>query len=128
MCSNEEPIPAVGLPPGPSQRGLGRCEKWAERELNLIFRIRPGRSRLTESVEERFCRPEVRRIEPFCKLIVERLEECDCIHRTALIAQQPGEARGGAQFPGERALPARPVERPPEVVLGCGVRIRCTLQ
>src|SRR5258707_7900059 len=36
----DAPIPAVGLPPGPpgpSQRGLGRCEKWAERELNLIL-------------------------------------------------------------------------------------------
>src|SRR5580700_9419741 len=98
-CADSGRWAAAG-PAGSEPKGLGRCEKWAERELNLIFRIRPGRSRLTESVEERFCRPEVRRIEPLCKLIVDRLEECDRIHRTALIAQQPGKVRGGAQFPG----------------------------
>jgi hypothetical protein len=47
------------------------------------------------------------------------LEECDCIRRTALIAQQPGKAHGGAQFPGQGALLASPVKRLPEVPLGC---------
>jgi hypothetical protein len=37
---------------------------------------------------------------------------------SALISQKPGEARGGAEFPGLRALSARAVERSPEVILG----------
>jgi hypothetical protein len=37
---------------------------------------------------------------------------------SALLAQQLGEARGGAEFPRQRALAARPVERLPEVALG----------
>jgi len=73
--------------------------------------------RFCESVEKRFCRFEVGRIEPFGEPVVDRLQECRRIGESTLIAQQPGKARGGAQFPGERALPARPVERLPEMAL-----------
>src|SRR4029077_13679298 len=74
--------------------------------------------RLRERVEKRFCRFEVGRAEAFSEPVVDRLEECDRISRTTLIAQQPGKARSGAQFPRERALPARPVEGLPEMTLG----------
>ena len=73
---------------------------------------------LRESVEKRFCDLEIGRVEPLGEPVVDRLEERLRVGGTALIAQQPGEARGGAQFPGQRALPARPVERLPEVILG----------
>src|ERR1700731_3548896 len=74
--------------------------------------------RQCESVEQRFCGFQVGRIEPFGKPVVNRLEECCRIGGTVLVAQQPGKARGGAQFPGQGALPARPAERLPEVTLG----------
>jgi len=35
-----------------------------------------------------------------------------------LVAQQAGEARGSAEFPGQRTLLARPVERLPKMILG----------
>ena len=35
-----------------------------------------------------------------------------------LVSPKPRETRGGAQFPGQGSLPARPVERLPEVILG----------
>ena len=33
--------------------------------------------------------------------------------------QQPSEACGGPQFQGQSILPPRPIERLPEVILGC---------
>ena len=47
------------------------------------------------------------------------------ISGTAL--QQPGEARGGP-FPGEGTLPAHPIERLPEVILGHRRGSGCALQ
>ena len=46
-----------------------------------------------------------------------RCEEGLGVSGAALVAQQPSEAGGGAQFPGESPLPARPVERPSKLVL-----------
>jgi hypothetical protein len=50
-------------------------------------------SGLSESVEKRFCRFEVGRVEPFGKPVIDRLEECRRIGGTALVAQLriPGE-------------------------------------
>ena len=62
--------------------------------------------------------PRCERFNRYRASAVDRLEEGHGISGTALIAQQPGEARGGGQFPGEGALAARPVERLPEVILG----------
>ena len=73
---------------------------------------------LLESVAMRFCDFEVGRVEALGQPVRDRLEEGHGICGTALIAQQPGEARGVGQFPGEGTLPARPIERLPEVILG----------
>ena len=54
----------------------------------------------------RFCDFEVGRVEALGQPVRDRLEEGHGICGTALIAQQPGEARGGGQFPGEGTLPA----------------------
>jgi hypothetical protein len=35
-----------------------------------------------------------------------------------LVTQKLGQARSGAQFPGQGVLPARPIERLPKVFLG----------
>jgi hypothetical protein len=84
--------------------------------------LAPADRGILESVEKRFCRPEIGRVEPLRKPLVDRLEERRCLGGSALIALQPGEARGGAQFPGQNAISARPVECLPEVILGpsCG--------
>jgi hypothetical protein len=59
---------------------------------------------------------------------VDRLEKRYRISGTAMIAQQPGKARGGAQFPVQDALLACPVERLPEVILGRRRGSWCALQ
>jgi ATP dependent DNA ligase domain len=88
-------------------RSPGRA--WPDR---AIHRECPHRrmSGLSESVEKRFCRFEVGRVEPFGKPVVDRLEDCRRIGGTALIAQQPGEAGGAAQFPEQGPLAASPLE------------------
>ena len=73
---------------------------------------------LAEIVQERFCRLEVGAVEPLGKPVVDRLQQRHPTGRSALIEEQLREARGGAQFPGPGALPARPVERLPKVMLG----------
>ena len=45
-----------------------------------------------------------------------------------LLAQQPREAGGGAQFPGQGSLPARPTERLLVVIFGRRRGSRCSLQ
>src|SRR5271155_2278492 len=74
---------------------------------------------LCQIVEQFLCHFEIGGREPFGKSIVNREEECRRVGGTILIVQQPGKAHGGAQFPGERALPACPVERLPKVILRC---------
>lgn len=45
-----------------------------------------------------------------------------------MFVQQPREARGGTQFPGRRALPARAAERLPKIILGRRGGSLCALQ
>jgi hypothetical protein len=56
---------------------------------------------------------EVGLVEPFGKPVEDRLEDRHRIRGTALIAQQPGKAYGGTQFPGQGALPPCPTQRLP---------------
>jgi hypothetical protein len=63
---------------------------------------------------------EIGRLEPFGEPVVDRLEELQRLRGTALIVYHPSEARRGAQLPGQGTLPARPVERLPEIVFGSG--------
>jgi hypothetical protein len=53
-----------------------------------------------EKIKKSLRRFEVGGVEPLGKAIVDRLKERQDIGRAALIAQQPGKARGGPQFPG----------------------------
>jgi integration host factor subunit beta len=80
---------------------------------------RPGGSSI-ESLKKRLCLPQVGGIQPFGEPVINRLQHSLCASDTDMITQQPGEACGGTQFQGQRALPARPVERLPEMELGCG--------
>ena len=64
---------------------------------------------LCERVEQHFRGFQVGRVEPFGKPLIDRLEERCRIGGTALIAPQPGQTGGAAQFPGQCLLPARPV-------------------
>ena len=77
-----------------------------------------ARSRLVEIVQKRLRRPEVRGIEPLGEPVVNLPQQRHPVGGPALMVQQMCKARGGAQFPGQRALPARPVERLTEVILG----------
>jgi hypothetical protein len=88
----------------------------------------PHVGRLCERVEEGLCSFQIGRGEPFGEAVVDRLEKRQAIRGTALIGPQPGKARCGAQFPGQRTWPARPIERLPEMILGRRRRSKCALQ
>ena len=90
-----------------------------QRPVHDISSNRPGGSSI-ESLKKRLCLPQVGGIEPFGEPVINRLQHSLCASDTDMITQQPGEACGGTQFQGQRALPARPVERLAEMVLGCG--------
>ena len=62
----------------------------------------PGRQ-LTPVRRAVLLRLQVGRVEAFGKLVVDRLQKCCCIGDMTLIAQQPGKAGGGAEFPGDLA-------------------------
>jgi hypothetical protein len=61
---------------------------------------------------------QVCRRETFGEAAVNRPQQRARLRNPLLVSPKPREARGGAQFPGQGSLPARPVERLPEVVLG----------
>src|SRR5271166_2600505 len=60
--------------------------------------------------------------------IINRRQKFARLVAPSLVAPQSRKARGAAQFPGERALPARPVERLLELTLGRRCGSRRTLQ
>ena len=82
----------------------------------------------SELIEQRLSRFEIGRLKTLGETAVDRRELLARLFSPALIAPHPREAGGGAQLPGQRTLPARPVLGLPEVILGrCG-RIRRVLQ
>src|ERR1700737_465975 len=54
---------------------------------------------LLEFVEQRFCLFEIGGVEAFGEPAVDRREQVAGFGAAALVAAEPGEARGGAQFP-----------------------------
>src|SRR6516164_2441262 len=60
---------------------------------------RTSSSLLPEFVEQRLCVFEIGRIKAFGEPAVERGEQVAGFGLAALVAAQPGEAHGGAQFP-----------------------------
>ena len=76
------------------------CPSLQRGRTTRLRRKRTPRRPLLESIEKSLCRLEVGRVEALGEPVVDRLEERHRVGGTALIAQQPGEARGGAQFPG----------------------------
>ena len=88
-------------------QGFFRGGQVFDRECHAEFRARtksdgngvPSQASLPESVEKCFCHPEIGCVEPFGESVVDRLKEGQRLRGTALIAQQPGETRRGAQFP-----------------------------
>ena len=67
--------------------------------------------RLCERVEKGLRSLQISRVEALGEAVADRLEERPRVSGTALFAQQPGEAGGGPQFPGQGAPQARPIER-----------------
>src|SRR5271154_2467115 len=114
----------------PSARSSRRCGRTRKRANSIAVGVGGLGSILaapsfeqnfgsSQIVEQFLCRFEIGGREAFGKPVVDRLEERSRIGGTAPIVQQPGEARGGTQLPGERALPTCPVERLPKVILRC---------
>jgi hypothetical protein len=129
-----------GREPG-SQSGRGdkRSRAFPRRfELKLNQRSLRSAERANQSaaksidlgprVEEPLCSLQISGAEPLGKSVVDRLEERCGFSGTALIPQQASKARGGAEFPGQRTLPARPVWRLSEEVLRRLRGWRTTLQ
>jgi hypothetical protein len=73
---------------------------------------------IVKTVDQCLCGFEIISFETLGEPIVDRREKRNRLCGPILVAQQPCEARGGAQFPGQRTLPARPVERLPVVIFG----------
>jgi len=83
---------------------------------------------IAQLVQQLSCRDQIAGAETLSEAVVDGLETGDGIGRAALVSQQASEACGDTQFPGQRALPARPVERLLEVILGRCRGSRCALQ
>jgi hypothetical protein len=60
--------------------------------------------------DQRLRGSEIRRIKALGKPIMDWREQLKRLLCPALVAPQPGEAGGGAQFPGEGTLMPRPVD------------------
>ena len=61
---------------------------------------------LQEFGQQRLGLCEVRCVKAFCEPLVNRSEQLAGFDLLALLLPQPGQTRGGAQFPGLRFLPA----------------------
>jgi hypothetical protein len=68
--------------------------------------------------DQRLRRSEIRRLEALGKPIIDRCEQFKRLFCSASVVPEPREARRGAQFPGQSALPARQVESLRKVILG----------
>ena len=95
-----------------------RLGRWRDGVLPVALVAGAG----CRGVEKSLCGFQIGRVEPLGEPVVDRLEERQGISGTALIAQQPGKARGGPQFPRQGALPASPVKRLPEVIFSLSRR------
>src|SRR6266849_8974256 len=78
------------------------------------------RAWLSEAVEQRLRGPEIGGTKTFGEAAVERREELTRRLGPALCMPQPGEAGGAAQLHGQNPLPAGPLQRVLEVLLGRG--------
>src|ERR1700749_1979537 len=66
---------------------------------------------IVKTVDQRLCGFEIVSFEALGEPIVNRREKRDRLCGPILVAQQPGEARGGAASPGQGPLRAPPTER-----------------
>src|ERR1700730_220471 len=73
---------------------------------------------MVKTVDQCLCGFEIGSFETLGEPIVDRREKRNRLCGPMLVAQQPGEARGGAQFPGQGSLSARPTERLLVVIFG----------
>jgi hypothetical protein len=72
---------------------------------------------MVQLIEKPLRRDQVGGAETLREAVIDWPEAGDGIGRAALIAQQAGEARCGAQLPRQGLLPACPIERLPEDIL-----------
>src|SRR5258705_14007226 len=98
-----------------SSHSRGRRRSSPSSDRSVRGYLRAG---LPEGCKKAFRRFKIRRVEPFGKTVVNRLQDCQRFGGTVQITQQPREARCRAEFPGQRTLLTGPVERLPEVILG----------
>src|SRR3984893_12813991 len=73
---------------------------------------------IVKTVDQCFCGFKIGSFETLGEPIVDRREKRNRLCRPILLAPQLGETCGGAQFPGQGALPARPTERLLVVIFG----------
>src|SRR5580692_3819640 len=73
---------------------------------------------IVKTVDQCLCGFEIGSFEPLGEPIVDWREKRNRLCGPILVAQQPGEARGGAQFPGQGSLLARRTERLLVVIFG----------
>src|SRR5205085_9477870 len=110
----------TGWSPSSSSRCAGRSRNGPNAKVCSPSAVADGSGvmGIAQLVQQLFRSDKISCAEAFGKSVIDRLESRHCSGRVALVAQQPGEARRGAEFPGQRTLSARPVERLPEVILG----------
>jgi len=73
---------------------------------------------IVKAVDKCLCGLEIGSFETLGEPIVDGREKRNRLRGPILVAQQPSKARGGAQFPGQGSLPARPTERLLLVIFG----------
>jgi len=73
---------------------------------------------IVKTVDQCLCGFEIGSFETLAEPIVDGREKRNRLCGPIAVAQQPGEARSGAQFPGQGALPARPTKRLLVVIFG----------
>jgi hypothetical protein len=71
-----------------------------------------------QTIDQCLCGFEIGSFETLGEPIVDRCEKRDRLCAPILVTQQTGEARSGAQFPGQGFLAARPTERLVVVIFG----------
>ena len=74
--------------------------------------------RRVQLVEEFLACLQVGCAKSFGEPLINRRQQIARLIDAVPVAQQAGEALGSAEFPGQRTLLARPVERLPKMILG----------
>src|SRR5271166_5003814 len=97
----------TGLSPSSRSRRSARSRKGPNEIASPSMGRVSAATGVAQHFQKLFRRDEIGGLETLGKAVVNRTEAGDGVGVATLITQQPGEARRGAQLPGQRALVAK---------------------